>query len=78
MIQFSSKMVISVHEQDLSSLLITGSTQETTQHDWNIIDWDLKHQLTGPHSAAAVGSESNCRSNGCEFDPSPVPYFCGD
>ena len=26
----------------------------------------------------AVGSESECRSMGRKFDPSPVPYFCGD
>ena len=68
-------MSISVHEQDLSTLLITGSTQEPTQHDWKILDWDLKHQLTEPHSA--VGSESNCRSKGRESDPGPTPYFCG-
>ena len=23
-------------------------------------------------------SESDCRSRGREFDPRPVPYFCGD
>ena len=22
--------------------------------------------------------EPDCRSSGCEFDPGPVPYFCGD
>ena len=22
--------------------------------------------------------ESDCRSRGREFDPGPVPYFCGD
>ena len=36
----------------------------------------------GPHSA--VGNVtgyrcvSDCRSRGCEFDPGPVLYFCGD
>ena len=34
------------------------------------------HNSTGPCSA--VGSKSDCRSRGCEFDPGPVPYFCGD
>ena len=28
---------------------------------------------TGPSSA--VGNNSACRSTGCEFEPSPVPYF---
>ena len=28
--------------------------------------------MMGPCSA--VGSESNCRSKGCEFYPSPVPF----
>ena len=27
---------------------------------------------------SAVGNVSDCRSRGCEFDPSPVPHFCGD
>ena len=33
---------------------------------------------------SAVGNVSDrryvfdCRSRGCEFDPGPVPYFCGD
>ena len=26
-------------------------------------------------SRSAVGSESDCRSRGLEFDPGPVPYF---
>ena len=34
-----------------------------------------KHS-NGPRSA--VGSESDCRSSGRKFDPSPVPYFRGD
>ena len=33
-------------------------------------------QPTRPRSA--VGSDSDSRSRGCEFDPSPVPYFRGD
>ena len=37
---------------------------------------------TGPHSAVGNVSgyrcESDCRSRGREFDPSPVPYFCRD
>ena len=37
---------------------------------------------TGPHSAFGKVSgnrcESDCRSRGREFDPSPVPYFRGD
>ena len=39
-------------------------------------------QGTGPHSAvdyvSGYSCVSDCRSRGCEFDPSPVPYFCGD
>ena len=31
---------------------------------------------TGPRSS--VGNLSGCRSRGCEYDPSPVPYFRGD
>ena len=27
---------------------------------------------------STVGNMSVCRSRGHEFDPSPVPYFCGD
>ena len=37
---------------------------------------------TFPHSAVGNMSgnrcEFDCRSRGREFDPSPVPYFCGD
>ena len=37
---------------------------------------------TGPFSAVGNVSgnrcESDCRSGGREFDPGPVPYFCGD
>ena len=37
---------------------------------------------TGLHSAvgnvSCNRSESDCRSRGREFDPSPVPYFRGD
>ena len=37
---------------------------------------------TGPRTAVGNVSgnrcESDCRSRDCEFDPSPVPYFCGD
>ena len=31
---------------------------------------------TGPHST--VGNVRDCISRGSEFDPSQVPYFCGD
>ena len=38
--------------------------------------------LTGPRSAVGNVSGyrcvSDCRSRGREFDPGPVPYFCGD
>ena len=38
--------------------------------------------LTGPRSAVGNVSgnrcESDCRSRGREFDPSPVPFFRGD
>ena len=38
-------------------------------------------KYTGPHSAVGYVSgnrwESDCRSRGREFDPSPVPYFRG-
>ena len=38
--------------------------------------------FTGPRSAVGNVSGyrcvSDCRSGGREFDPSPVPYFCGD
>ena len=37
---------------------------------------------TGPRSTVGNVSgnrcESDCRYRGCEFDPGPVPYFCGD
>ena len=37
---------------------------------------------TGPRSAVGNVSGyrcvSDCRSRGREFDPGPVPYFCGD
>ena len=29
----------------LYPLLSTGSTQEMSQHDWKIVEWDVKHQL---------------------------------
>ena len=32
----------------------------------------------GNPACRAVSSESNCRSRGCELDPSTVPYFRGD
>ena len=32
--------------------------------------------FTWPRSP--VGNVSDCRSRGCEFNPGPVPYFCGD
>ena len=35
----------------------------------------LRH-FAGPRSA--VGKVSDCRFRGCEFDPRPVQYFCGD
>ena len=39
-------------------------------------------EWTGPRSAVGNVSdnrcESDCRSRGREFDPGPVPYFCGD
>ena len=39
-------------------------------------------RMTGPRSAVCNVSgkrcESDCRSRGREFDPSPVPYFRGD
>ena len=34
------------------------------------------HNFTGPCNV--VGSESDCRSRGREFDPCLVPYFHGD
>ena len=34
------------------------------------------HNSTRPGSA--VGSKSDYRSRGYEFDPGPVPCFCGD
>ena len=37
---------------------------------------DYHESVTTPCSA--YGNESYCRSRGHEFDPSPVPYFCGD
>ena len=43
--------------------------------------WSLSRH-TRPHSAVGNVSgnrcESDCRSRGREFDPSPVPYFRGD
>ena len=39
-------------------------------------------QLAGPRSSVGRVSDlrcvSDCRSRGCEIDPGPVPYFCGD
>ena len=35
-----------------------------------------QNQVTRPRSA--VGSKSDCRSRGCEFDPGLVPYLSGD
>ena len=43
---------------------------------------DVTNTCTGPCSAVGNVSghrcESDCRSRGREFDPSPVPYFRGD
>ena len=40
------------------------------------------YRRTGPRSAVGKVSgyrcETDCRSRGREFDPSPVPYFRGD
>ena len=37
---------------------------------------------TGPRSTVGIVSGYRCvsdsRSSGLEFDPGPVPYFCGD
>ena len=42
----------------------------------------LKQAITGPRSAVGNVSgyrcEADCKSRGREFDPGPVPYFCGD
>ena len=42
----------------------------------------LQPTFTGLRSAVGNVSGyrcmSDCRSRGCEFDPGPVPYFCGD
>ena len=42
----------------------------------------LTTKFTGPRSAVGNVSGyrcvSDCRSRGREFDPGPVPYFCGD
>ena len=41
----------------------------------------MTFQSTGPGSAVGNVSGNRCesdrRSRGCEFDPSPVPYFRG-
>ena len=42
----------------------------------------MRLMFTGPHSAFSNVSGYRCESDykfrGSEFDPSPVPYFCGD
>ena len=42
----------------------------------------LHRETAGPRSAVGNVSDyrcvSDCRSRGREFDPGPVPYFCGD
>ena len=37
---------------------------------------DNHSKLAAPYSI--IGSESDCWSRGCEFNPSLAPYFCGD
>ena len=54
---------------DLLSLLILGPKS-------------TEGEVNGLRSAVGNVSgnrcESDCRSRGREFDPGPVPYFCGD
>ena len=42
----------------------------------SVILRNISMHIYRPHSP--VGSESDCRSRDCEFDPSRVPYFSGD
>ena len=35
------------------ALFSTGSTQETSLHDWKILDWDVKYQLESSRSTVA-------------------------
>ena len=34
--------------------------------------------LYTPGNVSGYRCMSDCNSRGCEFDPGPVPYFCGD
>ena len=47
-----------------------------------LVKFQITAAVTGPRSAVGNVSgnrcESDCRSRGGEFDPSPVPYFRGD
>ena len=51
---------------------------------WQALFCGTSHDLPRFNPRSAVGNvsgnrcESDCRSRGREFDPGPVPYFCGD
>ena len=60
----------------------TETDNKTTQTDDSFTEYLKQQTHTGPRSAVGYVSgnrcESDCRSRGREFDPGPVPNFCGD
>ena len=61
-------------------MLICFGSAKFLLYGVNIVSFSNDHN--GPRSAVGNVSGyrcvSDCRSRGREFDPGPVPYFCGD
>ena len=43
----------------------------------NVVD-EQNEKKNGTGRRSTAGNMSDCRSRDWEFDPGPVPYFCGD
>ena len=78
------KCGITIH-RNIIRLKVSGRTHlifKTSKDNFIDMFLDLTFKFTGPHSAAGNvccnRCESDCRSRGVEFDPSPVQYFRGD
>ena len=63
-------------------LMQTINTVMQSMTSQGIVDFPTPVSQAGPRSAVGNVSGyrcvSDCRSRGHEFEPGPVPYFCGD